>query len=139
MRIWGIHKRYPSLSWVENFMSGHISFWGITVFGENAMNWAVNIRTKKYGYVCFTLPILRRLRNKGRSHRWDWYFYLSPNGTPNCSTFYRGSDKFEEIRAKIRFLNLGHNFDTQKFQKHYRKINNDFHSLLLQDYDFDEI
>lgn len=50
-------KEYRSLSWWENFMSGHVSFGPVTIFGENAMHWAVNIKTKRWGYICFRLPL----------------------------------------------------------------------------------
>lgn len=40
-RVWGIHKKYPGLSWFENFMSGHVSIGNVTIFGENAMHWAI--------------------------------------------------------------------------------------------------
>ena len=77
IRIWGIHKKYKGLSWCENFLGGHINLGKrITIYGENAMNWAVNISTKK-GWLCFTLPTWRRILHKDQ-----WYIYLSPNGTP---------------------------------------------------------
>lgn len=74
-------KKYKSLSWWENFMSGHVSVGPVTVYGENAMHWAVNIRTKRLGYICFRLPV----RCFGRW--WSLYFYTSPNGTPGKATF----------------------------------------------------
>jgi len=79
MRIWGINKRYNSLSWLENFMSGHVNLWKITIYGENAMNWAVNIRIGK-GHLCFTLPTWRRVIKKD-----GWYVYFSPDATPTAS------------------------------------------------------
>jgi len=74
-------KEYRSLSWWENFMGGHVSFGPVTIFGENAMHWAVNIKTKRWGYICFRLP----LRCFGQW--WPVYFYCSPNGTPWAATF----------------------------------------------------
>jgi len=74
-------KQYKSLSWWENFMSGHVSVGPFTVYGENAMHWAVNIRTKKWGYICFRLP----LRCFGEW--WPVYFYISPNGTPGKAIY----------------------------------------------------
>lgn len=89
MRIWGIHKRYKDLGWFENFMSGSVSLFNhrIVFFGENAMHWAVNIRTK-WGYVCFRLPF----RCFGKW--WSLYFYISPDGTPNEATFYLGKNRW---------------------------------------------
>jgi len=66
--------------WDRHF-GGHIAIGPVTIYGENAMHWAVNIRTKRWGYVCFRLP----LRCFGR---WlPLYFYCSPNATPGAATF----------------------------------------------------
>lgn len=139
MKIWGIHKTYKSLSWTENFMSGHISFFGITVFGSNAMQWAVNIRTQKWGYICFTLPTPARLKTRSDGSKWwQWYFYLSPNATPWAATFYRGSDKNEIIRAQIRKLNFGHGFDTDKFDTELYALNNKYAWFRLNEYDVEQ-
>jgi hypothetical protein len=83
-------KRYPSLSFWENFLGGHINIGPITIYGENAMHWAVDIRSR-WGYVCFRLPF--RCFNRW----WPLYFYISPNATPQQATFiipksYRYSD-----------------------------------------------
>lgn len=56
MKIPLITKKYKSLNWFENFMSGHLSIGNITIYGSNDMCWSVNIKTRKLGYVCFTLP-----------------------------------------------------------------------------------
>lgn len=136
MKIWGIHKKYVGLSWWENFMGGHISFLGITVFGANAMRWSVNISTKRWGYICFTLPVLARfITRRDGSKWWEWYFYLSPNGTPWASTFYRGSNENEKIRAQIRKLNFGHGFNTDKFRNELYALNQKFEWFRLNEYD----
>lgn len=74
-------KEYQSFTWWQSFMSGHVNIGPITIYGENAMHWAVNIRTKRWGYICFRLP----LRCFGKW--WPLYFYISPNGTPWAATF----------------------------------------------------
>ena len=74
-------KRYPSLSFAENFLGGHINIGPITIFGENAMHWAVNIRIKR-SYVCFRLPF------PCFGKWWPLYFYVSPNATPNKALFW---------------------------------------------------
>lgn len=80
-------KKYPDLSFAENFLGGHWDIGPITIYGENAMQWAVNVRTKK-GYLCFRLPI----RCFGKW--WPLYCYMSPDGTPNNATkWYWGSEK----------------------------------------------
>ena len=74
-------KKYPSLSFSENFLGGHMDILNMTIFGENAMHWGVTIRTERWGYICFRLP----LRCFGKW--WPLYFYISPNATPNKATF----------------------------------------------------
>ena len=75
-------KKYPSLSFWENFLGGYVSIGPVTIFGENAMHWAIDIRTQRFGYVCFRLP----LRCFGVW--WPLYFYCSPDGTPTKATFW---------------------------------------------------
>ncbi len=119
MKIWGIHKKYPALSWWENFMGGHLNIGNkITIFGSNAMCWVVNIRTKKYGYICFTLPSISEFRK-----RTGYHLYFSPNGTPWACTFYLGKNKEEKIRSIARKMNFGHNFNTEKYNKELSKLN----------------
>ena len=80
-------KKYKGQSWFENFMGGHIDIGPTTIYGENAMHWAVNIRTKK-GYLCFRLPV----RCFGKW--WPLYCYMSPDGTPsNATKWYLGSEE----------------------------------------------
>lgn len=74
-------KRYPGLSFASNFLGGHINIGPATIYGENAMHWAVNIKTQRWGYICFRLPI----RCGGRW--WPLYFYCSPDATPCSATF----------------------------------------------------
>jgi len=139
MRIWGIHKKNPYASWWANFMGGHLNFWGIAIFGANAMRWAVSIKTKRWGYICFTLPVKARwIMGRDGKWRWNWYFYLSPDGTPSGSTFYRGSDKSEVIRAQIRRLNLGHGFSTRKMYHELYAINRKFYYFHLSESDLQE-
>mgnify|MGYP003660025494 CR=1 FL=1 len=77
-------KKYKRLSWFENFMGGHIDIFNITIYGENAMHWGVTISTKRWGYICFRLP----LRCFGGWH--SLYFYCSPNATPSEATYTLG-------------------------------------------------
>lgn len=86
MRKFGIigkKAKYPTLNWFENFMRGHINIGPITIYGENAMHWAVNIRLQKT-YMCFRLPF----RSSGRW--WPLYLYFSPDATPTEATFKWG-------------------------------------------------
>ena len=68
--------KYPSLSFAENYLGGHISVGRVTVYGANAMHWAVNIRTKRWGYICFRLPF------RCYKRWWPLYCYVSEDGTP---------------------------------------------------------
>ncbi len=130
------------MSFWEKYFGGHVSFWGITIYGANAMNWAVNIETyriKNIGRICFTLPVLARWRKNSRGQRfWQWYFYLSPNCTPWASTFYRGSNKEERIRAEIRKLNFGHGFDSEKLRNELYALNHKYDYLRLSESDIEE-
>lgn len=139
MKIWGINKPYPTLSWWTNFMSGHINIGPITIWGANAMNWTVNIHTKRLGYICFTLPAIARFRRDRYTKKLtcQWYFYLSPNGTPWACTFYRGSDRYEKIRAEIRKLNFGHGYNSTKNYKKLRAINIKYEWLHVTEYDLE--
>ncbi|MCK9447062.1 hypothetical protein M0Q50_09450 [bacterium] len=103
--LFGKKAEYETFTWWENFMGGHISIGSITIFGANAMNWSVNIRNRKYGFICFTLPSIRR-----RKYGMKPYFYVSPDGTPQSSTFYRGGEN-ERNRANLRRKYLGHRYN----------------------------
>lgn len=135
MRIWGIHKKYKTLSWWENFMGGHFSIGPLTIFGANAMNWTAQLKTR-WGYLCFTLPVKARWRENSQGQKfWQWYIYLSPNGTPWACTWYRGSNKSERIRANIRRINFGHGFSTDKNWDALYTINNKFSWFMVNEYD----
>ncbi len=94
---------------VERKLSGHLSIGPVTVYGANAMHWAVNVSTHRWGYVCFRLP----LPCCGRW--WPLYLYCSPNATPWASTFFVGRDVFEHKQQRLaqeRRRRFGHNFNT---------------------------
>lgn len=121
--------------------TGHLNIGPMTIYGANAMNWTVNIRTKRWGYICFTLPAIARFRRDRYTNKltYHWYFYLSPNATPWACTFYRGSDKQERIRAQIRKLNFGHgcNSDSEKLYKKLRAINIKYEWFYVTEYDLE--
>lgn len=120
-------------------MGGHLSIGRVTIFGANAMRWTVQIRTKRWGYICFTLPVTARyMTRRDGSKWWQWYFYLSPNGTPWASTYYRGCDYEEKIRAQVRYLNFGHGFNVDKHYDELRALNNKFSWFRICDYDLEE-
>lgn len=62
-------------------LTGHISFWRITIYGANAMHWAWNIYVFG-GYLCIR-PLSFQRRFGSDLHWWKPYLYFSPDGTPN--------------------------------------------------------
>jgi hypothetical protein len=78
-------------AFIEDKLDGHVSIGAVTVYGANAMHWAVNISTRRWGYICFRLP----LPCFGRW--WPLYWYCSPDGTPNKATFYLGKKRYRSL------------------------------------------
>lgn len=72
------------LGWVEQKLGGHINLGPITIYGANAMHFAVNISTR-WGYVCFRLPM------RCFGVWWKAYFYISRDATPSSARFMVGS------------------------------------------------
>ena len=95
--------------WVEQRFTGHITLGCVTIYGANAMHYAVNIECKQ-GYWCFRLPI------KCFETQWGWYVYYSPNATPWQATFAIGSGigKGEKREAWLRRKLLGWSFPTDE-------------------------
>ncbi len=81
--LFGKKKKYEKLSWWENFMSGHLTIGRVTIYGENPMHWAVNIKLKKT-YMCFRLPF--RCFGKWK----PLYLYFSVDGTPSKASWKIG-------------------------------------------------
>lgn len=123
-------KKYPSLSWQENFLGGHVTIGNVTIYGCNAMHYAVNIKSKKYGYICFRLP----LTCFGRM--WPVYWYCSPNGTPWASTYYNSVFESKHERDKKRgaaFLRkawLGHNYKEDNLRPYQLELLKSLKDLL---------
>lgn len=67
--------------WIDNTFTGHRTLGPITVYGANAMHWAINISTP-WGYICFH-PTTRTFGG-----RWPWYFYMSRDATPHDCVFH---------------------------------------------------
>lgn len=77
-------RRGRRVSFWEKYLGGHFSLGPVTVYGFNAMHVAINVRTRRWGYVCFH-PTIRM-----NGHWWRWYFYCSPDATPHSATFAIG-------------------------------------------------
>jgi hypothetical protein len=105
-----IELRKSVRHWLIEHLGGHIRVGPVTIYGFNAMNGALNWKTKRWGYVCFH-PSFRFLGwNKG------WYFYLSPNATPWASTFCVGPGVYssDKRRAKAHRHLFGHGFNVNE-------------------------
>lgn len=120
---------------LDKKIGGHINIGNLTLFGDNAMHFGGHYWTKKYGYVCFRLPIPCGIIDYflyGGRLRWEpLYFYLSPNATPWAATFMLGGGftKTEKLISKLRKIKLKHNFkyDSENEDYNYqilRRINN---------------
>jgi hypothetical protein len=75
-------RSYPD-RWQDRLFRGHVHWGPITIYGANAMHWAVNVWFRG-AYWCFH-PTTRTFGGK-----WRWYFYVSPDGTPARATFALG-------------------------------------------------
>lgn len=102
-------------NWLIKHLAGHITIkWfglHLTFYGFNAMQCAMNIYTRRWGWVCFRPPI------HVLDWNWPWKFYVSPNATPGAATFAIGPGVSKEVkrRAKIRREVLGHNYPVDAF------------------------
>lgn len=107
------------MSLLDRWFGGHIHFWGVTVYGRNAMHWGVTVQTRRWGYVCFRLPF------RCYGCWWPLYFYVSPNATPWASTFMigRAHDPEHCRLASVRRHAFGHNFDTEQHIEQLGLIN----------------
>ena len=101
------------------FMTGHIRIGKrIVIYGRNAMHWGGHIYSKKYGYICFRLP----LRCFG--HWYPLYLYCSPNATPWAATYMIGHGKDDEwVKSRIRYKSFGHNFSVHGWNEDYNMEN----------------
>ena len=73
---------YPE-RWQDRVFRGNVSLGPITVYGANAMHWAINIQFRGK-YWCF------HPRTRTFGGYWPWYFYVSYDATPQGATFRRG-------------------------------------------------
>lgn len=88
-------------------LKGHYTIGKITVYGLNAMHFSINIKSKKYGWICFRPITFYK--------QFPIYFYVSPDGTPSRATYYKqlGNSfrgKELEYKADLRRRRLKHNY-----------------------------
>lgn len=74
---------YPK-RWQDRVFTGSFRVGRVTVYGANAMHWAINIRGKR-NWWCFH----PRTRTFGAV--WRWYFYISPDATPSSAVYRTGA------------------------------------------------
>lgn len=101
---------------------GYLSIGNFTIYGRHtAMRGAINLYTKKYGYICLRLPYYSK-QHKEKVH---FYLYFSPNATPWAATFMIGRKYSPEDWAlsRIRYNCFGHNFDIHGLDKEYNMTN----------------
>ena len=83
-------------------------FGRVTIYPlRSAMHGAINVWTKRWGYVCFKPPTYVYGR------WWPWYFYLSPNATPWGATLILGRDRgmhADRRLARLRRVLWGHGY-----------------------------
>lgn len=72
------HPRLDSL--LHKYLGSHLKIGRLTIYGRNAMHFAVNYQRKRGDYICFK-PITRCF-----GKWWPAYFYISPDATPQRAT-----------------------------------------------------
>jgi hypothetical protein len=78
-----INRWLDKPGYLRKKLTGHIKIGRLTIFGRNAMHYAWNYRRKDGMYVCFRPP------SRCFGMRLGYYFYISPDGTPNEAIYYR--------------------------------------------------
>ena len=73
---------YPS-RWQDRLFRGHVNIGPVTIFGANAMHWAINVRFCG-AYWCF------HPRTRTYGGLWRAYFYISRDATPYSAKFKLG-------------------------------------------------
>ena len=96
-----------------------IKIGNVCIYGRDAMHYGVNIKTRRFGYICFRLP----LPCFGRW--WALYLYFSPNATPWAATFMIGrkSEPRDWSLSRVRKYVFGHNFNVYENYETLCKIN----------------
>jgi hypothetical protein len=69
--------------WQDRLFRGHVTWGPTTIYGANAMHWAINVWFLGH-YWCFH-PTTHTFGGT-----WPWYFYISKDGTPSSACYLRG-------------------------------------------------
>ena len=95
---------------LDKMFGGSLSFFNVTIHGRDYGHtpWEVQVHTKKYGYICFNLPIPVNGKIK------KFYYFLSPDRTSYASTYYKFHGLLYKNTAPMVKECFGHNFDIDK-------------------------
>lgn len=104
-------------------ISSHFCIGNLTVYGDNAMHFGCTLWTKKYGYICWRLPLLCGISDKilygDKLRWWPLYFYISRNATPWAAVFMVGKkhspDDWSKVRLRKRHFGWDYN-ENDKWQ-----------------------
>lgn len=80
-------------SFARRHLGGHVRIGPATIYGANAMRWAVNVNVPALGVTLCAAP---------PSTGDGWYFYASPNATPWAAVLGCGPGLDHWDRARIR-------------------------------------
>lgn len=123
------------LSKFANKIEEHISIGNLTIYGDNAMHFGCQYWTKRWGYICFRLPLFCGLADKINysGHKLYWrplYFYVSRNATPWAAVFFIGKNhsKRDWALARARKHVFGWNYNTDD-EHQYERLMQINHSL----------
>lgn len=75
---------WPS-RWQDRLFRGHVKIGRVTIWGANAMHWAINVWLLGHWW-CFH-PSTRTYGG-----RWPWYFYISKDATPQNACYLVGDE-----------------------------------------------
>lgn len=118
---------------IAKMIDGHFTIGNLTIFGDNAMHFGCHYWTKKYGYICWRLPLPVGIADKiryGSYEKLRWvplYFYISRNATPWAAVFMIGKKHspgdWALARLRRRYFGWNYNGDDEYEHALLFKIN----------------
>lgn len=87
--------------WIDRVWTGHLNLGPVTVYGANAMHWALEIHIRGHGYLC------AHPTTKTFGAVWPWYVYLSPNATPGSAKWGIGPGFDGPRKRPVRNVRVG--------------------------------
>lgn len=95
---------------LNRYLGGHLSLGPVTLYGHNAMRYAITVWCRPLGlYLC---------ARPSTPHR-GWYFFASPNATPCAAlvAFGPGIESYERERVLARWQQFRHLMQDQKWSE----------------------